>query len=61
MGVIMLATPAATGSLAVDRVADAKDDPDRRECLPAGRIAFVRFALVEVEELAEDVPVELMA
>ena len=61
MGVVMQATPAATGSLAVDRVADAEDDPDRRECLPAGRIVLLRFALVEVEELAEDVPIELMA
>jgi len=52
---------ATTGLLAVDRVADAEDDRDRRECLPAGRIVLLRFALVEVEELAEDVPVELMA
>ena len=45
---------ATMGLLAVDRVADAEDDRDRRECLPAARIALVRFALVEVEPLTEE-------
>ena len=57
----MPAMPAATGSLAVDRVADAEDDPDRRACLPAGRIVLLRFSLAEVEQLTEDVPAELTA
>jgi hypothetical protein len=46
--------PAAADLLAVEGVADAESDPGHRECLPAGRIALVRFALVEVEPLTED-------
>jgi hypothetical protein len=51
---IVRGTPAATDPLAVDRVARADSESDHRECLPAGRIALVRFALVEVEQPAED-------
>jgi hypothetical protein len=46
--------PAATDPLAVECVADAERDPAHRERFPAGRIALVRFALVEVEPLPED-------
>ena len=46
--------PAATDLLAVERVADVESNPDRRERLPAARIALVRFALVEVEALTEE-------
>jgi len=54
-------SPAATDLVAVERVADAESSPDQRECLPAGRIVLLRFALAEVEQLTEDVPTELMA
>ncbi|HZO31097.1 MAG TPA: hypothetical protein VFH48_34450 [Chloroflexota bacterium] len=57
----MRVSPAATDLVAVERVADAESSPDQRECLPAGRIVLLRFALAEVEQLTEDVPTELMA
>ena len=50
----MRVLPAATDLLASERVADAESNLDHRACLPAGRIALVRFALVEVEALTED-------
>ena len=46
--------PAVTGSLAVDRIAEAEDDRACRVCLPAGRIVLLRFSLAEVEPPTED-------
>jgi len=46
--------PVVTGSLAVDRIAEAEDDRACRACLPAGRIVLLRFSLAEVEPPTED-------
>ena len=47
-------TPAGADPLAVERVAHTESAPELRECLPARRIALIRFALGEVEPSAED-------